>query len=248
MKEHMQDKYKFTLKLVPPGCHGRYAAEVAIRNFKAHYLSVLASTAPMFPPSLWDKLLPQMEITLNLLHQSNATQTVSAYAHLIGPFDYNKMPLAPMGCEVQVHEKTDKRGSWAYSYENKTCQKTDERMSHTAASHAHSDQRRQIQPFTAGGDKINYPGEVAAPTADMLVAKILFNSVISTPGARFGTMDISNFYLMTPLLFQNTFEYTSPTFQTKSYKNTNSKTKQQPKVSSISKLSRACTVSLKQDY
>ncbi|KAL7474966.1 hypothetical protein ACHAW6_000903 [Cyclotella cf. meneghiniana] len=34
----------------------------------------------------------------------------------------------------------------------------------------------------------------------MLVTKILFNSVISTPGARFMTMDISNFYLMTPLL------------------------------------------------
>jgi hypothetical protein len=53
--------------------------------------------------------------------------------------------------------------------------------------------------FTAGGDKINYPFEVATPTAEMLVAKILFNSVISTPGARFMTMDISNFYLMTPL-------------------------------------------------
>jgi len=39
---------------------------------------------------------------------------VSAYAHLSGPFDYNKMPLAPMGCEAQVHEKTDKRGTWAY--------------------------------------------------------------------------------------------------------------------------------------
>jgi hypothetical protein len=33
----------------------------------------------------------------------------------------------------------------------------------------------------------------------MLVAKMLFNSVISTRGARFMTMDISNFYLMTPL-------------------------------------------------
>eukprot|EP00956_Cyclotella_meneghiniana_P017217 scaffold27841_cov34-Cyclotella_meneghiniana.AAC.3 len=54
--------------------------------------------------------------------------------------------------------------------------------------------------FTAGGDKINYPGKVATPTAEMLVAKILFNSVISTPGAKFMTMDISNFYLMTPLL------------------------------------------------
>jgi hypothetical protein len=53
--------------------------------------------------------------------------------------------------------------------------------------------------FTAGGDKINYPFKVTTPTAEMLVAKILFNSVISTPGARFMTMDISNFYLMTPL-------------------------------------------------
>jgi hypothetical protein len=33
----------------------------------------------------------------------------------------------------------------------------------------------------------------------MLLAKILFNSVISTRGARFMTLDISNFYLMTPL-------------------------------------------------
>ncbi len=33
----------------------------------------------------------------------------------------------------------------------------------------------------------------------MLVAKMLFNSVISTKGARFMTMVISNFYLMTPL-------------------------------------------------
>ena len=53
--------------------------------------------------------------------------------------------------------------------------------------------------FTVGGDRINYPGAVATPTAEMLVAKMLFNSVISTPGARFMTMDISNFYLNTPL-------------------------------------------------
>jgi hypothetical protein len=49
--------------------------------------------------------------------------------------------------------------------------------------------------FTVRGDQINYPGEVATPTADLLVAKILFNSTISMPGARFMTMDISNFYL-----------------------------------------------------
>jgi hypothetical protein len=53
--------------------------------------------------------------------------------------------------------------------------------------------------FTVGGDRINYPGKVANPTAEMLVAKMLINSVISMKGARFMTMDISNFYLMTPL-------------------------------------------------
>jgi hypothetical protein len=53
--------------------------------------------------------------------------------------------------------------------------------------------------FTVGGDRINYPGKVATPTAEMLVAKMLSNSVIFTKGARFMTMDISNFYLMTPL-------------------------------------------------
>ena len=114
MKQHIHQKYKFEIELVPPGNHRRNAAEVAIRNFKAHFLSVLAGTAESFPKNLWDRLLPQTEITLNLLRQSNATPNVSAYAHLVGPFDYNKMPLAPMGCEVQVHEKTDKRGTWAF--------------------------------------------------------------------------------------------------------------------------------------
>ena len=53
--------------------------------------------------------------------------------------------------------------------------------------------------FTLGGDRINYPGEVATPTAEMLVAKMLFNSVVSTKDAKFMTIDISNFYLNTPL-------------------------------------------------
>ena len=97
------------LELVPPVTHRRNAAEVAIHNFKAHFLSVLAVTVQYFPPSLWDRLLPQAEITISLLRQSNETPKVLAYAHLSRSFDYNKMPLTPMGISVQVHEKTYKR-------------------------------------------------------------------------------------------------------------------------------------------
>ena len=50
-----------------------------------------------------------------------------------------------------------------------------------------------------GNSRIDYPGEVTTPTAEMLVAKLLFNSIISTKGARFMTMDILNFHLMMPL-------------------------------------------------
>ena len=114
MKDMIRDDYHMTLELVPPGCHRRNAAEVAIRNFKAHFLSILAGTGPNFPLQLWDRLLPQAEITLNLLRQANANPKLSAYAYLNGPFDYNKMPLAPMGCQVQIHEKADAQGSWAY--------------------------------------------------------------------------------------------------------------------------------------
>ena len=48
------------------------------------------------------------------MRKSNATPAISTYAHLYGPFDCNKMPLAPMGCEVQIHKKTDKQGTWLY--------------------------------------------------------------------------------------------------------------------------------------
>jgi hypothetical protein len=114
MKNHIRDTHKFNMELVPPGCHQRNAAEVAIRNFKAHFLSILAGVSNNFPPSLWDWLLPQTKITINLIQQSNATPNVPAYAHLSGPFDNNKMPLAPMGCNTQVHEKTETQGTWAF--------------------------------------------------------------------------------------------------------------------------------------
>ena len=54
MKAIIRDEYLMEMELVPPGCHRRNAAEVAIRNFKAHFLSVHAGTADDFPPSLWD--------------------------------------------------------------------------------------------------------------------------------------------------------------------------------------------------
>ncbi len=67
MKNHICNTCKINMELVPPGCHQQNAGEVAICNFKSHFLGVLAGVADDFPQTLWDRLSPQTEITLNLI-------------------------------------------------------------------------------------------------------------------------------------------------------------------------------------
>jgi hypothetical protein len=84
-------------QLVPPHCHRRNAAERAIRTFKKHFVTGISSVDPSFPLHLWDRLLPQAEITLNLLRTSRLHTQLSAAAHFHGLVDYNKTAFAPPG-------------------------------------------------------------------------------------------------------------------------------------------------------
>ena len=71
-----------TIQLVPPDNHRRNLAERAIQTFKNHFKAVIAGVDDTFPMHLWDRLLPQTILTLNLLRQSNVTPTVSAYQYI----------------------------------------------------------------------------------------------------------------------------------------------------------------------
>jgi hypothetical protein len=53
--------------------------------------------------------------------------------------------------------------------------------------------------LVAGGDRVHYPGDAGTPIANLLTIKILINSIISTTGPKFMTMDIKDFYLNTPM-------------------------------------------------
>jgi hypothetical protein len=99
--------------LVPPHCHRRNAAKRAIRTFKEHFMAGLSSVDPSFPMYLWDRLLPQAEIALNLLRTSHLHPQLSAAAHYHGFVDYNKTAFAPPGCKIIAHEKPGKRRTWA---------------------------------------------------------------------------------------------------------------------------------------
>jgi hypothetical protein len=60
--------------------------------------------------------------------------------------------------------------------------------------------------MTAGGDKLDYPGDPSSPAVSLLDAKLHINSTISDAhkGARYLGIDIKNFYLGTPMAF---FQY-----------------------------------------
>ena len=108
----MQEQ-KIDYQLVPPDIHCCNAAKRAIRTWKNHFISGLCSTNADFPLYLWDKLIPQATISLNLLQQSQINPKLLAYAQLQGQFNYNQTPLAPPGTKVIAHNKPDKRASWA---------------------------------------------------------------------------------------------------------------------------------------
>ena len=100
-------------QFVPPGCHRRNAAERAIRTFKNHFIAALCSTDKNFPLHLWDKLLPQALISLNLMRGSRLNPKLSAWAQVNGEYKYDRTPMAPPGTRVLVHEKPADRESWA---------------------------------------------------------------------------------------------------------------------------------------
>jgi hypothetical protein len=100
-------------QLVPPHLHRRNSAERAIRTFKNHFVSILCGTDPNFPLHLWDRLLPQALLTLNLLRASHINPRLSAQAQIYGAFDFNRTPLGPLGTKVIAHTKPTVRESWA---------------------------------------------------------------------------------------------------------------------------------------
>jgi hypothetical protein len=53
--------------------------------------------------------------------------------------------------------------------------------------------------MTVGGDRIEYPFEVATKTANLTVTKAILKSVCSTKAALYMNMDIKNYYIGTPL-------------------------------------------------
>ena len=61
---------------------------------------------------MWENLLVQTELTLNLLRQATLNPHISAWEYLNGPFYYESTTLGPIGCKIVIHTTSNKRKSW----------------------------------------------------------------------------------------------------------------------------------------
>jgi hypothetical protein len=113
-KQAITFTWKAKFQLVPPDMHQQNRTEWAIRTFKVHFIAILAGVDTNFPPYLWDLLLPQAELTLNLLQQATLNPWISTWEYFQGPFDFNKTPLGPVDCRVLIHAKPGTRCSWDF--------------------------------------------------------------------------------------------------------------------------------------
>jgi hypothetical protein len=62
----------------------------------------------------------------------------------------------------------------------------------------HKKEKDRIR-LTVGSDRLDYSGDVTTSTAEITTLKILINSTLYTADAAMMMMDITNYYLGTPL-------------------------------------------------
>jgi hypothetical protein len=84
-----------SLQLVEPHSHRINAAEHAIQIFKNWFIGAHGTTYVNFPIQLWDKLMPQVQDSINLLCQLDIKPDVSVYETLEIPYNWNCYPMAP---------------------------------------------------------------------------------------------------------------------------------------------------------
>jgi hypothetical protein len=99
---------------------------------------------------------------------------------------------------VQPHMPTGSQTMW-YIYHHELPKGLKATYSRFFASERpHKVDSKRVR-LTVGRNQIDYPGRVSTPTAGITTAKLLFNSVISTPNARLAVFDLKDFDLGTPM-------------------------------------------------
>jgi hypothetical protein len=124
-----------------------------------------------------------------LIRGANSDEWIYSTANEFGCLTKGILPHIPSGTETMAYIRHDalphgRKATYARFVATERSRKTE---------------KKRVR-LTVGGNLIHYPDKVSTPSFDLTTVKILLNSVISTPHARFATFDLKDFYLGTPMV------------------------------------------------
>ena len=102
------------LQFAPPTIHRQNAAERAVQTWKNNFIAGIDSLPKELTISNWCRLIPQCNITLNLMQLCRQNRSLSAHTALHGEFHFNATPMVPPGTKTMVHNKYPKIKSWEF--------------------------------------------------------------------------------------------------------------------------------------
>ena len=101
------------VELAPPHNHGENVTERSNHRCKNNLIAGISGANPYFLMTLWDSLISQANIAINLIRNSRINPKLSACTQIVGQLDYDRKKLSLPCCKRIVHETTAKIKTWA---------------------------------------------------------------------------------------------------------------------------------------
>ena len=101
-------------KYTPPDMHRKNPAERSLQTYKSCIKSTIASLPPTFPIALCCKLLPQIDLIVNIIRKCSQNPLLSAWAAMEGEYHFDSTPILPAGSEMLMYEKPGRRHMFGY--------------------------------------------------------------------------------------------------------------------------------------
>ena len=157
-------------------------------------------TAPFSPRQAASRTFPlQFLCDLAYAVLDDDTGDLLEYRHLIKHPKYKDTWSNSFGKEIRRLATTTETIFFISKTDIPQDRKGDETYGRIVCVYREGKKDKYRTRITIGGNLINFPGDCGTPTADLLTVKLLFNSIISTPNAKFMSIDIKDFYLCTPM-------------------------------------------------
>jgi hypothetical protein len=170
------------------------------QDYMLHMMETPGYTAPFSPRQAASRTFP-LQFLCDLAYSvlDDDTGDLLEYRHLIKHPKYKDTWSNSFGKEIRRLATTTETIFFISKTDIPQDRKGDETYGRIVCVYREGKKDKYRTRITIGGNLINFPGDCGTPTADLLTVKLLFNSIISTPNAKFMSIDIKDFYLCTPM-------------------------------------------------